>query len=160
LQKKIIRKKLIIETNVNTLNLLTMKTIYTAEVTAKGGRRGHVKSSDGVLDMPVAIPEGMAGKGKATNPEQLFAAAYASCFQSALIVAAHKIDIRLDPESTVKAKVSLREDNQYYGLSIILEVDLKGLYKEQAQELTAEAHEICPYSAGIQGKMEVELNVV
>lgn len=137
-----------------------MKTIYTAEVTATGGRKGHVKSSDGVVDMPVAIPEGGTNKGKATNPEQLFAAAYASCFQSALIVVAQKHDVQLDPESTVRAKVSLLENNNYYNLAVTLDVDLKGMEKNQAQSLVDEANKICPYSAGTQDKIEVELNLV
>jgi osmotically inducible protein OsmC len=137
-----------------------MKTIYTAEVTATGGRRGHVKSSDGVIDMPVAIPEGGTEKEKATNPEQLFAAAYASCFQSALLVVAHRKDIQLDPSSTIKAKVSLQEEDHRYGLEVSLDIDLKGMDKEEAQELVNEAHEVCPYSVGTRGNIEVELNLV
>lgn len=137
-----------------------MRIIYTAEVTATGGRKGHVKSSDGTIDLPVAIPEGVTGKEKATNPEQLFAAAYASCFQSALILVAQKQHIRIDKESTVKASVSLTEDNGRFGLQISLAVDLKGIDKEQAQKLVNEAHEVCPYSVGTKGNIDVELNIV
>jgi lipoyl-dependent peroxiredoxin len=137
-----------------------MKTIYTAEVTATGGHKGHVTSNDGVIDLPVALPEGGPDNGKATNPEQLFAAAYASCFQSALIVVAQKKDLRLDPESTVKARVSLLQEEHQYGLEVTLDVELKGMEKDQAQTLIHEAHEICPYSVGTRGNIEVELNVI
>ena len=66
-----------------------MKTLYKAKVTTSGGREGHVKSDDGILDMKVSMPKGMGGKGEDfTNPEQLFAAGYSACFGSALQVIA------------------------------------------------------------------------
>jgi len=138
-----------------------MKTLYTAEVTATGGRSGHVKSSDGVIDMDVTVPEGLGGKGGASNPEQLFAAGYASCFQSALMLVAGKQRINLEKESTVTAHVSLNQlDNDNYGLSVKLDVDLKGIDKEQAKQLVDQAHEVCPYSVGTRGNINVELNVI
>ena len=138
-----------------------MKTLYKAEVTATGGRSGHVRSSDGVIDMPVALPEGLGGKGGSTNPEQLFAAGYAACFQSALLVVAGRQHVRLDPESTVTAHVDLNQlEDGAYGLGVTLEVDLKGFDKEQGQQLVKEAHRICPYSVGTRGNIEVQLNIV
>ena len=138
-----------------------MKTLYTAEVTATGGRSGHVKSLDGVIDMDVTVPEGLGGKGGASNPEQLFAAGYASCFQSALMLVAGKQRINLEKESTVTAHVSLNQlDNDNYGLSVKLDVDLKGIDKEQAKHLVDQAHEVCPYSVGTRGNINVELNVI
>jgi len=60
-----------------------MRTLYTAEVTARGGRSGHVRSADGILDIDLRIPREMGGPGEpGSNPEQLFAAAYAACFES------------------------------------------------------------------------------
>ncbi|MBB6610805.1 organic hydroperoxide resistance protein [Pontibacter sp. Tf4] len=138
-----------------------MEKLYTAEVTATGGRRGHVSSSDGVLDMPLSLPEGLGGEKGKTNPEQLFAAGYAACFQSALLVVAGKHHERLDPASTVKAHVDLLKDEDgRYGLGVKLEVDLKGLDKEKARQMVEEAHQICPYSIGVQGNVEVHLDVV
>ncbi len=138
-----------------------MKTLYTAEVTATGGRSGHVKSSDGVIDMPVTLPEGLGGKGGSSNPEQLFAAGYAACFQSALLLVAGKQRINLEKESSVTAHVSLNQlEDGGYGLSVKLDVDLKGVDKEQANELVHQAHEVCPYSVGTRGNIDVELNIV
>ena len=138
-----------------------MKTLYTAEVTATGGRSGHVKSSDGVIDIDVTVPEGLGGKKGASNPEQLFAAGYASCFQSALMLVAGKQQIQLEKESTVTAQVSLNQlDDESYGLSVKLDVDLKGLDREQATQLVNQAHEVCPYSVGTKGNIKVELNVL
>ena len=138
-----------------------MKTLYTAEVSATGGRSGHVKSTDGVIDMPVTVPEGLSGKGGSTNPEQLFAAGYAACFQSALLLVAGKQHIHLEKDSTVTARVSLNQlDNGNYGLSVVLDVDVKGLDKEEAKKLVHQAHEVCPYSVGTRGNINVELNVI
>ena len=65
-----------------------MRTLYTTEATAHGGRNGHVRSSDGILDLDLQVPEQMGGDGGATNPEQLFAAGYAACFEGTLREAA------------------------------------------------------------------------
>ena len=138
-----------------------MQTVYTADVTATGGRRGHVTSTDGALDLPLSIPEGLGGEKGKTNPEQLFAAGYAACFQSALLVVAGKHQIRLDPASTVKAQVDLlKSDKGAYGLAVRLTVDLKGLDKEKARQMVEEAHQICPYSVGTRGNIDVDLEVV
>ncbi|MDX5421862.1 MAG: organic hydroperoxide resistance protein [Hymenobacteraceae bacterium] len=138
-----------------------MEKLYTAEVTATGGRRGHVRSSDGIINMKLALPEGLGGAGDSTNPEQLFAAGYAACFQSALLVVAGRHHERLNPESTVTAHVDLnKKDDGGYALSVKLAVDLKGVDKEKARQLVDEAHQICPYSVGTRGNVEVELEVV
>jgi osmotically inducible protein OsmC len=138
-----------------------MKTLYRAVVTATGGRSGHVVSSDGVIDMPVALPEGLGGKGGSTNPEQLFAAGYASCFQSALLVVASRQHVRLKPDSSVTAHVDLNMlDDGSYGLAVKLDIDLKDFDKEEGRKLVEEAHRICPYSVGTRGNINVELNMV
>lgn len=138
-----------------------MKKLYTAVVTATGGRKGQITSEDKIIDMKLALPEGLGGKGDATNPEQLFAAGYAACFQSALLVVAGKHHERLNPESTVTAHVDLNQlDSGGYGLSVKLSVDLQGVDKEKAKQMVDEAHQICPYSIGTRGNIEVELEVV
>ncbi|MFB9862787.1 organic hydroperoxide resistance protein [Rufibacter immobilis] len=138
-----------------------MKRMYTAEVTATGGRSGQIKSSDGILDMPVRLPEGLGGKGGATNPEQLFAAGYAACFQSALMLVAGKQKIRLDENSTVTAQVGLDQfEDGRFGLAVQLDVKVDGVDKAKAEELVAQAHEVCPYSVGTRGNIDVKLNVL
>ncbi|WP_205502196.1 organic hydroperoxide resistance protein [Rufibacter psychrotolerans] len=138
-----------------------MKRVYTAEVTATGGRNGQVRSSDGIIDMPVRVPEGLGGKGGATNPEQLFAAGYSACFQSALQLVASKQQIKLDEKSTVTANVGLDQfEDGRYGLSVQLDVKINGVDRAKAEELVAQAHEVCPYSVGTKGNIDVKLNVL
>ena len=61
------------------------KVVYTAHASATGGRDGHARSSDGVLDVKLGTPKEMGGAGGAvTNPEQLFAAGYSACFLGAM----------------------------------------------------------------------------
>ncbi|WP_242917486.1 organic hydroperoxide resistance protein [Pontibacter liquoris] len=138
-----------------------MEKMYTAEVTATGGRRGHVKSSDGIIDMQLAMPTHMGGQGDKTNPEQLFAAGYAACFQSALLVVAARHKERLDPDATVTAHVDLLKlDDNGFGLGVKLVVNLKGTDAAKARQMVDEAHQICPYSVGTRGNIDVQLEVV
>ena len=135
------------------------KNLYTADATAVGGRSGHVRSATGVIDMDMSVPEGLGGKKGATNPEELFAAGYASCFQQALLVIAQRGGDKLDPQTEVKCSVTLFQEGEAYGLSAILDVDLKAFDRDKSVEMVRQAHTICPYSAGTRGNMEVELRV-
>ena len=62
-----------------------MASLYSTKVTARGGRHGSIRSEDGLLDLKLALPRILGGKGDATNPEQLFAGGYAACFENALL---------------------------------------------------------------------------
>ncbi|UYZ60838.1 Ohr family peroxiredoxin [Hymenobacter latericus] len=135
------------------------KNLYTAEAQAVGGRSGHVRSTTGVIDLDMSVPEGLGGKRGATNPEELFAAGYASCFQQALLVIAQRAGDRLDPDTTVNCSVSLFQEGEAYGLSAVLDVDLKKFDDNKTIEMVRQAHQICPYSVGTRGNMEVELRV-
>src|SRR2546430_7566377 len=81
--------------------------LYTAEATAIGGREGHAQTSDGRLDVELDVPTEMGGTGgPGTNPEQLFAAGYAACFQSSMARFAAGGDLALTG-SRVTARVSI-----------------------------------------------------
>ena len=135
------------------------KTLYTADATAVGGRSGHVRSATGIIDLEMSVPEGLGGKKGATNPEELFAAGYSSCFQQALLVIAQRAGDKLDPATEVKCSVSLFQEGEAYGLSAVLDVDLKAFDEQKTVEMVRQAHAICPYSVGTRGNMEVELRV-
>jgi lipoyl-dependent peroxiredoxin len=136
------------------------KVLYTARATAHGGRDGKVATNDGKLEVVVAPPAEMGGTGNGTNPEQLFAAGYAACFQSALLVVARRA--RQDTAgSTVTAAVGIGPINggAGYGLQVELEVSLPGVDRAIAEELVAKAHEVCPYSNATRGNIKVDLTV-
>lgn len=137
-----------------------MKTIYTAEALATGeGRNGHARTSDGRLDLDLAIPEAMGGSGNGTNPEQLFAAGYAACFHSALQMVARqdKADVT---DSAVGARVDIGpNDDGGFQLAVTLEVTLPNLSRENAQALADKAHQVCPYSNATRGNIDVTVTV-
>jgi osmotically inducible protein OsmC len=137
-----------------------IKAIYTTEVTAKGGRNGQVKSSNNVLNLQVRAPKSMGGTSDDyANPEMLFAAGYSACFDSALNLVLKKEKIKTE-ETTVHAKVSIGQiDNGGFGLAAALAVNIPEIPLEQAQELTAQAHKVCPYSNATRDNMEVTLSV-
>src|SRR5438045_1024223 len=81
--------------------------LYTAESTVTGGRRGHGRTADGRLDVDLSSPKELGGDdGLGTNPEQLFATAYAACFQSALLSVARREHLSVD-DSTITARVGI-----------------------------------------------------
>lgn len=137
-----------------------MKTLYTTNVTAKGGRNGQVKSENGVLDLEVRMPKGLGGANDDyANPEMLFAAGYAACFDSALNLIISKSKIETG-ETSVAAKVSIgQNEDGGFGLAAELDVNIPGVSLEEAQELTEKAHQICPYSNATRNNIEVKLLV-
>jgi osmotically inducible protein OsmC len=137
-----------------------VQVLYTAEAVAIGaGRAGEVRSSDGVIDEQLAIPKELGGPGgDATNPEQLFAAGYAACFNSAVALVARQAKVDLE-SSSVTAKVGIGPQGGGFGLAVTLVVDLPGVDKPVAEDLVAKAHLVCPYSNATRGNIEVELQV-
>jgi len=136
------------------------KVLYTAEATSTGdGRNGHVASSDGRLDFDLAMPPELGGSGDGTNPEQLFAAAYAACYHNALLRVARrqKIDIA---DSTVAAQVGIGPEGDAFGLLVTLVIHIPELEREQARELAEAAHLVCPYSRATRGNISVELRLL
>jgi lipoyl-dependent peroxiredoxin len=67
-----------------------MNASYTTKVAATGGRHGHIRSEDGLLDLKLALPRQLGGKGDDTNPETLFAGGYAACFENAILHIGHQ----------------------------------------------------------------------
>ncbi|AKG05399.1 MULTISPECIES: organic hydroperoxide resistance protein [Salimicrobium] len=131
--------------------------MFTAHATVKGGRNGHVKSDDGLIDLNLAQPGESNETG--SNPEQLFAAGYSACFDGALNLVADKK--KKDIDSEITGDVSLMKDSSDGGLKIgvVLNVTVKGVSQEEAEELVNEAHKVCPYSKATSGNINVELNV-
>ena len=128
-----------------------IKPLYTARATATGGRAGHAVSDDGILDVDLRPPKEMGGPGGATNPEQLFAAGYAACFQSAL------------------GAVGRRGHGDTSTALVVAEVSIgtiggggdgiPGADPARARALAEAAHQVCPYSNATRGNIEITLEV-
>jgi lipoyl-dependent peroxiredoxin len=135
-----------------------MTAIYTAVATATGeGRNGHTRSSDGRVDLDLAVPVEMGGSGDGANPEQLFAAGYAACFHSALKRMASQAHAAI-ADSAVTAEVGIGPNGAGgLGLEVTLHVELSGVDQEAAEKLVSAAHQVCPYSNATRGNIPVTL---
>ena len=138
-----------------------MNALYTAEALATGGGRdGHVRTADGILDTDVRVPKELGGAGGAPNPELLFAAGYAACFHSALQSVARAQKVKVDG-SSVGSRVSLGPNGDGgFQLAVLLEVNIPGVEGEVAQQLADAAHQVCPYSNATRGNIDVTVTVV
>jgi Ohr subfamily peroxiredoxin len=135
-----------------------MKPLYTAKASVTGGRNGHVTSSDGILNLDVRIPKEMGGTGGATNPEQLFAAGYSACFDSALQHVARLKKVPLE-KSEVTAEVTIgSNDTGGFSLAVKMNVKLKVSDEATAKDLINTAHQVCPYSNATRGNIPVDLS--
>jgi Ohr subfamily peroxiredoxin len=134
------------------------KVIYTAKTHTTGGRdNGNSRSSDGRLDIRLAAP-GAVRIG--TNPEQLFAAGWSACFESAMGLVARKKKIALPADLAIDAEVDLNSADGGYFLGARLNVSLPGVERDVAQALVDEAHQICPYSKATRGNIAVKISLV
>ena len=135
------------------------KVLYTAEASTDGGREGVVRTSDGRLEVSLSVPVELRGAGgDGTNPEQLFAAGYAACYQSALflVAAGRRIDIS---GSRVTVRVGLGPTGTGgMGLAVQLDFDASALSPDDAAALMRRAYEVCPYSNATRGNVDVVLS--
>jgi Ohr subfamily peroxiredoxin len=136
-----------------------MEKIYEAEVTTLAGRNGHAKSSDGLLDVDIRFPKEMGGAGGATNPEQLFAAAWSACFGTSVTIAAgiEKVNIG---EVTVTAKIGVLNDNGNFDLGAHLLVNINDVDYDTAKKLVEATKSICSYSKATKGNINAVYEVV
>lgn len=136
-----------------------MEKLYEAEVTTLSGRNGHAKSSDGLLDLDVRFPKEMGGAGGATNPEQLFAAAWSACFGTSVAVAAGIEKIKIG-EVSVNAKIAVIHDNGNFDLGAHLLVKINDVDYDTAQKLVEATKSICSYSKATKGNINAIYEVV
>ncbi len=135
------------------------KAIYQAKATVTGGRDGHAVSSDGILDVKLAVPKEMGGPGGATNPEQLFAAGYSACFMGALKLVASREKIAIPAAASIVGTVGIGEIPGGFGLEVELAVSLPGIERAVGQSLLEKAHQVCPYSNATRGNIDVTLTL-
>ncbi|MCS1351048.1 organic hydroperoxide resistance protein [Mechercharimyces sp. CAU 1602] len=136
-----------------------MEALYTATATAQGGRNGKVTSSDGILNLDVRMPKGLGGSGEeATNPEQLFAAGYSACFDSALNLVARQQKAKVETKVTTHVSIGKDTDGGF-ALSANMEVSITGVEQAEAEKLVEMAHQVCPYSKATRGNMDVTFDV-
>jgi len=136
------------------------KALYVAHVSVLGGPDGRAVSSDGVLDVKLARPRELGGAGSSgTNPEQLFAAAYAAGFIAAMRLVADRGHITLPEDISVQASVGIGMTPGGFGIEVTLRISVPGVPHAEAKSLVRTAHALCPYSNATRG-IDVQLVVV
>jgi len=136
----------------------TDKLLYTAKVHVTGGReRGSAKSSDGHLDVKLSVP---GGPGAGTNPEQLLAAGWSACYESAISLLAHQAKVALPAGFAIDTEIDLNTGSNGYFLRARLNVSLPGLDPAVARKLVDDAHGVCPYSKAMHGNIDITTTLV
>jgi Ohr subfamily peroxiredoxin len=144
-----------------------MKVLYTTQATSTGGRTGHSKTADGVLDLDLITPKELGGPGnppggKGTNPEQLFACGYSACFLGAMKFVAGQEKLKISDATSVTASVGIgpRDDGKGFGIDVELAIKVPDLDRAAAEALVQKAHVVCPYSHAIKSTIPVRMRVV
>ncbi|MGG2073437.1 Ohr family peroxiredoxin [Lysinibacillus irui] len=134
-----------------------MKELYSTTMINTGGRSGTSYAEDQSLSLKIAPPGSKLDN--VTNPEQLFAAGYSACFNSALALI--KRQKKIDNSSTIKVTVRLLEQASFdYILAVDIEGHIEGLALEEAQELLELTHTVCPYSKATMGNINVTIKAI
>jgi Ohr subfamily peroxiredoxin len=136
---------------------------YRTSATATGGRTGHTKTADGVVDVELSTPRELGGPGgSGTNPEALFAAGYSACFIGAMKAVAQGGGYPKVPDNaSITGTVGIGPRSEGgFGIEVALDISLPGVDRAEAERLVNAAHQICPYSNATRGNIDVKLNIV
>ena len=136
------------------------KVIYKAHATSTGGREGTTRTSDGLLDLKLAVPKEMGGPGSGVNPEQLFASGYSACFLGAMKFVAGQSKTVLPADTHIDATVGIGQIPAGFGIEVQLAITIPGMERAAAEALVEKAHQVCPYSNATRGNIEVTLTIV
>ncbi|MFC6840140.1 organic hydroperoxide resistance protein [Xanthomonas theicola] len=135
--------------------------LYTAHVTATGGREGRAVSSDQTLDVKLSTPRELGGAGgDGTNPEQLFAAGYSACFIGAMKAVAGQQKQKLPGQISIEGSVGIGQIPDGFGIAVELRIAVPGMPREELRALVDKAHQVCPYSNATRGNIDVNLVVL
>jgi osmotically inducible protein OsmC len=138
-----------------------MSILYTANVNTTGGREGSSSSDDEKLKVKLSTPKELGGAGgDGTNPEQLFAAGYSSCFLSAMKFVATKDKITLPQDTSISAIVGIKQVETGFALEVELKIKAPSLDREVVQTIVDKAHIVCPYSNATRNNVNVKLTLI
>ena len=135
---------------------MAVEVLHTSHGTSQGGRNGHTKSGDGLVDVNLSVPKDMGGPGKpnTSTPEDLFAAGYAACLCGAIDYMATQM--KLKPASVeVRTAVGIGKDPTGFGLKVDHDIRVSGLSQADAEKIVEAGHKFCPYSKAVKGNVDV-----
>jgi osmotically inducible protein OsmC len=121
---------------------------------------GDVKAGSGAFTLPVSFPRRVGEPQGSTSPEELIAAAHATCFAMALngtvgrkggAIATTRITCTVTAD---KGEAGIRITTSK--LSVVAE-GLTGIDQSGFAAVAKEAHEKCPVSNALRGSLSLEL---
>ncbi len=141
---------------------MAVDVLYETRAKATGGRDGSAETLSGSLQVNLVTPKELGGAGgEGNNPEELFAAGYAACFIGALKFVGGQEKVAIPADTSIVSTVGIGPRSEGgFGLEVALEVSLPGLEKQVAEDITAKAHQVCPYSNATRNNIDVKLTVV
>ena len=123
--------------------------------------KGQAKAGSGAFTLPVSFPRRVGEAEGQTSPEELIAAAHATCYAMALNATVGRKGgaiAKTDVTATVVA------DKGDAGIKIttsklaVTAHGLTGIPKEQFAEVAREAESKCPVSNALRGSLQIELD--
>ncbi|CEI65612.1 hypothetical protein FVEN_g8869 [Fusarium venenatum] len=140
------------------LNVESAPTLYSARAKAIGARKGRIEGENLNVELTMAKALGGPGDKGKTNPEELFAAGYGACFQSAMNACAAQMGIEMPTnveDSVVDTTVHLVGDMKSLdmGLRVDMKIMVKGLEQEELEKVVQKAKAVCPYSRATKGNV-------
>ncbi|KAK5743663.1 hypothetical protein LTR17_002570 [Elasticomyces elasticus] len=146
------------------LDTATAPSLYSAHCKVVGARTGHVEGDDLNIDLTMSKALGGPGERGKTNPEELFAAGYGACFQSAMNATAASMGLKMPErkeDSIVESTVHLVGDMKKLdlGLRVDLVVKVKGMKKEDVEKIVEKTKTVCPYSRATAGNVATSIEV-
>lgn len=120
---------------------------------------GHVSTGSGALNNQ---PYGFKTRfedGVGTNPEELVAAAHASCFTMALSFALNRAGFT-DGTLDTRAKVTLDQDDSGFRVTrsdLTLDAHVPGIDRAQFDDIAAEAKANCPISKLLNAEISLDI---
>ena len=138
-----------------------MELVYKTGMLTQGGRSGTLQSEDGSFKLKFAVPTSMGGKGDGPTPEQLFAGAFAACFEHSVRHIAKKGHVPLRG-CYVDAELSMFvTDEDAYRMALTLTVHMAGpLEQADADNLIERAKGICPYVDATKNNVSLNLKAL
>jgi osmotically inducible protein OsmC len=123
--------------------------------------KGQAKAGTGAFTLPVTFPSRIGEPHGTTSPEELIAAAHASCYAMALNATLGRKNASAAKTHVVATVTADKGDAGIKLTTSKLQVTVEGLQGMQASEFPAVAREAegkCPISNALRGNLQIEVD--
>ena len=123
--------------------------------------KGEAKAGSGAFTLPVSFPSRIGEPAGKTSPEELIAAAHASCYAMALNATVGRKGGSI---ATTHVTATVVADKGEAGITLttsklkVVAEGLQGIEKSQFAEVAREAESKCPISNALRGSLQIELD--